>query len=68
MKKYIVFSLLAVAILFAACQNAPKKAEKTEPAPSPEALYNQAQNLFMAGKLAESIDKFADFILGDFYS
>jgi len=39
------------------------EAEKTEPAPSPEALYNQAQNLFMAGKLAESIDKFADFIL-----
>lgn len=40
-----------------------KTAEKTEPAPSPEALYNQAQNLFMAGKLTEAIDKFADFIL-----
>ncbi|MBI5874376.1 MAG: tol-pal system protein YbgF [Deltaproteobacteria bacterium] len=40
-----------------------KETVKNEPAPSPEALYNQAQNLFMAGKLAESIDKFADFIL-----
>lgn len=51
-----------------------KETEKTESAPSPhtkdfgvraspEALYNQAQNLFMAGRLAESIDKFADFIL-----
>ena len=31
MKKYIVLSLLAVAILFAACQNAPRKVEKSEP-------------------------------------
>lgn len=40
-----------------------EETKKTEVAQSPEALYNEAQNLFMAGRLAESIDKFADFIL-----
>ena len=38
----------------------PKKAEYQ---PSPEVLYNEAQNLFMAGRIAESIDKFLNFIL-----
>ncbi|MBI5048077.1 MAG: tol-pal system protein YbgF [Deltaproteobacteria bacterium] len=38
-------------------------AKKAESLPSPEALYNEAQNLFMSGRLPESIDKFANFIL-----
>ncbi|MBI5327771.1 MAG: tol-pal system protein YbgF [Deltaproteobacteria bacterium] len=37
--------------------------KKTESLPSAEALYNEAQNLFMSGRLSESIDKFAKFIL-----
>jgi len=46
----------------------PEKKEKEEPKkaeyqPSPEVLYNEAQNLFMAGRIAESIDKFLNFIL-----
>lgn len=36
--------------------------KKTENAPSPEALYNEAQNLFMAGKLSESAEQFNNFI------
>lgn len=40
-----------------------EEAKKTEVAQSPEAIYNQAQNLFMAGRLDEAVDKFADFIL-----
>ena len=39
------------------------EAKKAESLPSPEMLYNDAQNLFMAGRLTESIDKFANFIL-----
>ena len=36
--------------------------KKTENAPSPEARYNEAQNLFMAGKLSESAEQFNNFI------
>lgn len=36
--------------------------KKTESLPSPEALYNEAQNLFMGGRLSESADKFTAFI------
>lgn len=36
--------------------------KKIENAPSPEALYNEAQNLFMAGKLSESAEQFNNFI------
>src|SRR3989338_6449249 len=38
----------------------PKKADYQ---PSPETLYNEAQNLFTGGKLAESVEQFAKFIL-----
>ncbi|MBI3753222.1 MAG: tol-pal system protein YbgF [Deltaproteobacteria bacterium] len=37
--------------------------KKTEYLPGPEALYNEAQNLFIAGRLSESVDKFSNFIL-----
>lgn len=40
-----------------------EEAKKIGVAEGPETLYNQAQNLFMAGKLDEAIGKFADFIL-----
>lgn len=40
-----------------------EETRKTEPLPGPEALYNEAQNLFMAGRIAESIDQFLNFIL-----
>ncbi|MBI3756211.1 MAG: tol-pal system protein YbgF, partial [Deltaproteobacteria bacterium] len=39
-----------------------EEAKKTESLPSPEALYNEAQNLFMAGRLAEAAEQFAKFI------
>src|SRR3989338_669527 len=37
-------------------------AKKSEYAPDPEALYNEAQNLFMAGRLSESAEQFSKFI------
>lgn len=39
-----------------------KETKKTESASSPEALYNEAQNLFIAGRLPESAEQFTDFI------
>jgi len=43
-------------------EEAKKETKKTENASSPEALYNEAQNLFMAGRLPESAEQFSDFI------
>ena len=37
-------------------------AKKPSYAPDPEALYNEAQNLFMAGRLSESAEQFNKFI------
>jgi tol-pal system protein YbgF len=36
--------------------------KKSSYAPDPEALYNEAQNLFMAGRLSESAEQFNKFI------
>lgn len=43
-------------------EGAKKETKKTESASSPEELYNEAQNLFIAGRLHESAEQFADFI------
>ena len=43
-------------------EEAKKGTKKTESASSPEALYNEAQNLFIAGRLPESAEQFTDFV------
>lgn len=40
-----------------------KKSSTAKAESSPEALYNEAQNLFMSGRLSEAIDGFSNFIL-----